>query len=202
MRLEKESLVTAKGLRLRRCRPSDAEPVYEAVRESIEEVAPWMAWCHPGYSLDDSRTWFDSRAEAWERGAEFDFVIVDESDNSLLGICGLNHINAEERFANLGYWVRTTRTRQGIATAAIPLIARFGFETLNLNRIEIVVATGNLPSQKVAEKAGALREGILRQRLVAREQILDAVMFSLVPEDLARQTLRSIDAGCSKGECE
>jgi hypothetical protein len=52
------------------------------------------------------------------------------------------------------------------------------------NRIEIVVATDNHKSQKVAEKVGAVREGVLRRRLMVRQNIYDAVMFSLVPTDL------------------
>jgi ribosomal-protein-serine acetyltransferase len=95
----------------------------------------------------------------------------------------LNHINVEERFANLGYWVRTSRTQQGIATTVVPVIVKFGFDNLNLHRMEIVVAVGNLPSQCVAEKAGAFREGLLRQRLFVDGQIFDAFMFSFVPAD-------------------
>jgi ribosomal-protein-serine acetyltransferase len=64
------------------------------------------------------------------------------------------------------------------------LVARFGFEELNLNRIEIIVATGNIPSQGVAMKVGASREGRLRKRLVVRDHVYDAIIFSLIPEDL------------------
>ena len=170
-------------LKLRRVRPSDAEPIFQAVHESIAEVSPWLPWCNPDYSFEESKSWCESRDGAREKGTEYDFVIMDKPDEFPLGVCGLNHINVEERFANLGYWVRTNRTRQGIATAAVPMIAKFGFENLNLHRIEIVVAAGNLPSQRVAEKVGALREGLLRQRLFVRGQILDAFMFSLVPSD-------------------
>ena len=185
MRMKNEHDIINGALRLRRCLPADAEPVFMAVRESIAEITPWMPWCHAGYSLHDSRAWFDSRADAWENGTEFDFLIVQALEDFPLGVCGLNHLNADERFANLGYWVRTSRTCRGIATAVVPMIARFGFENLKLNRIEIVVATGNLPSQRVAEKAGARREGLLRRRLVVRERVLDAFMYSLIPEDLA-----------------
>lgn len=88
-----------------------------------------------------------------------------------------------ERFANLGYWVRTSRTQQGIATAVVPMIVKFGFDNLNLHRMEIVVAVANLPSQRVAEKAGAFREGLLRQRLFVHGQISDAFIFSFMPAD-------------------
>jgi hypothetical protein len=81
--------------------------------------------------------------------------------------------------ANLGYWVRTSATGHGVATRAARLVAQFGIEKIGLLRVEIVVAIGNIASMRVAEKAGAKREGILRNRLVGRDKVLDAVMHSL-----------------------
>src|SRR5208282_2625980 len=74
-----------------------------------------------------------------------------------------------------------TRTREGAATEAIRLLVDFGFATLGLVRIEIVVAVGNFSSQRAAEKAGAYREGLLRNRITHRGEVRDAYMFSLVP---------------------
>lgn len=53
-------------------------------------------------------------------------------------------------------------------------------ENTNLIRLEILIAVGNTASQRVAEKVGAVREGILRKRLVLHDEAHDAVMFSLV----------------------
>jgi len=49
--------------------------------------------------------------------------------------------------------------------------------------VEVVVAVGNTTSLRVAEKIGAQREGILRNRIIVRKDILDAVMFSFIPND-------------------
>jgi RimJ/RimL family protein N-acetyltransferase len=97
----------------------------------------------------------------------------------------LNHFDYEVKMANMGYWIRTGETNRGTATSAALLLARFGFEALKLNRIEILVSTENKPSQKVAEKIGAMREGALRRRMVVRDKVYDAVLYSLIPEDLA-----------------
>lgn len=169
---------------LRPCQPNDAGQVYEAVRESMKELSPWMPWCRSGYSMEDSRTWFGSRPDMWLKGMEYDFLIARRSDGLPLGLCGLNNLDGENRLANLGYWIRTGQARKGVATACVPLVARFGFEELNLNRIEIIVAAGNVPSQGLAEKIGAVREGRLRKRLVVRDQVYHAILFSLVAEDL------------------
>lgn len=168
---------------LRRYRKEDAGPIYHAVRESINEVSPWMPWCHTGYSLEDSKIWSASRDDAWEKGLEYDFVIFRQDEALPSGVCGLNHIDYEVLVANMGYWVRTGKTNRGVGTSAVLLLARFGFEELGLNRIEILVATENKPSQKVAEKAGAKKEVILRKRLNVRDKVYDAVMYALIPED-------------------
>jgi RimJ/RimL family protein N-acetyltransferase len=52
-----------------------------------------------------------------------------------------------------------------------------------LLRAEIVVAVGNTASLRAAEKSGARREGVLRNRITVGEKIFDAVMFSLTPQD-------------------
>jgi RimJ/RimL family protein N-acetyltransferase len=174
-------------IRIRPCRPGDADALLAAVRESVKELSPWAPWCAPDYSMAHCRPWLESRAATWSKGEEYDFVILHARDDTLLGGCGLNDINRTHNFANLGYWVRTSRTRQGIATAAVRLLAKHGFEELGFSRIEIVVAVGNKASQRVAEKSGAVREGIERNRHVVRDTIYDAVMFSLIPSDLAEK---------------
>jgi len=183
--MEKEIRLTDGRVLLEPYRIGDVERLYQAARESVTEMSPWMPWCHADYSIKESRAWVESQAEVWEKGTQYDFVITDAKDGSFLGGCGLNHIDYKNRIANLGYWVRTSRTKRGVASAAVRLLAQFGFEKLKLNRIEITAAVGNKASQRVAEKVGATREGILRNRIVVRERVYDVVMFSLIPEDLA-----------------
>jgi len=84
------------------------------------------------------------------------FAIADAQTGELLGGCSLSHIQPVHYFCNLGYWVRTSRHGEGIAGRAVKLAARFAFERVNLIRAEIVIAVGNGPSKRVAEKQGNL----------------------------------------------
>lgn len=93
----------------------------------------------------------------------------------------LNHIQRQAGFCNLGYWVRQSREGQGAASSVVRELARFGFEQLRLNRIEIVVAVGNEASLRVARKCGAVEEGVLRNRVVMGGQPMPAHMLSLIP---------------------
>jgi ribosomal-protein-serine acetyltransferase len=162
---------------------TDVEDLYFAVRESIPELSPWMPWCTEAYSITESKKYIEEHAEGVKSRTTYEFAITDAKTGMYLGDCGLNNINPTDNSANLGYWVRTSQTRKGIATASASLLAKFGIETLKLNRIEIVVAMGNKASQRVAAKVGATREGILRNRIVVGDKIHDAVMFSIIPGD-------------------
>lgn len=173
------------GVVLRPAAPEHAEALWAAVQESAPELAPWMAWCHDGYSRQDAREWLASRPGAWERAEAFDFVVTDRDTGALLGACALTHLDHANRRANLGYWVRTSASGRGVATEAAAIAVHFGLAELGLGRIEIAAAVGNRASQRVAEKLGATREGLARNRFRLDGAYVDAVLFSLVPADLA-----------------
>ena len=169
---------------IRPYRQEDADALYEAVGESIAEVSPWLPWCHENYSIDESREFVSTRGKSAADGEWYSFGVFEKESGKFLGGVGLNFINRVHLMANLGYWVRSSSVGRGVATSATRLAASFGFEELGLHRIEIVAAVGNIASQRVAEKAGAVREGIVRKRLLIRGESQDAVLFSLVPEDM------------------
>jgi len=149
--------------------------------ESIATVGHWMPWCHAERTVDEGVAWLQSSRANWDSGTEYEFTALT-STGEYLGAAGLNQFNRVHNFANLGYWVRESRQRQGIAFEAVQLLAAFGFRSLRLNRIEIIVATENLPSRRVAEKVGAKFEGIARNRLLIRGAPISAAVYSLVPD--------------------
>ena len=181
--MEKDIRLTDGVIMLRPYLVSDIDSVYEAVRESISALSVWMSWCHPDYSIEESRIWIESQPEKWERGEEYNFAIFYNTGPLYLGGCGLHVIDCSCGIANLGYWVRTSQTNKGIATATTLLLTRFAFKELRLNRVEITVAVDNQASLRVAQKAGATKEGILRNRVIKNDIPCDAVMFSLIPQD-------------------
>ena len=166
---------------LRAPRRTDAPELYAAVRASLPELLPWMAWAHPGYSEVESTEWVRRAARAFAEGLEFQFVARAVDSGEVLGTIGLNAIDRLNRWANLGYWLRSDRVGRGLATRAAALVTGFGFSELGLGRIEVLAAVGNLRSQAVAERLGALREGVLRRRLRVGDDVQDAVVFSLIP---------------------
>jgi RimJ/RimL family protein N-acetyltransferase len=168
-------------IRIRPYTAADAQEVWRAAEESQSELLPWMPWYHVGYQVRETRSWLEMQVNAFRIGTEYAFAI-ESGDGRYLGGCGLSQIDALNRRANLGYWVRTSATRHGVARAAVGQLAAWAFAHTDLVRLEIVVATTNAASQRVADRSGAQREGVLRRRLCVRGQFQDAVMFSLIKE--------------------
>lgn len=173
----------------------DAQALHAAVRDSIASLSATFPWCHPGYGLADAQARVAHCEAAWQRRSEFPFGIFDDRAKALLGCAGLNQVDASHRSANLGYWVGEAHRRRGVAVAAAIQVARFGFGHLGLVRIEIVTTPGNHASQAVAEKLGATREAVARNRLVVRGVPTDAIIYSLVPGDLGDHGVFPAEAG-------
>jgi ribosomal-protein-serine acetyltransferase len=177
--IKKVSLTDGKIL-LRPYRKDDVETQYRATLMSLKELMDWMPWAHTGYDISETKIWLKKCAEDWKNGTAYNFIICDIASAEVIGGCGLQ-LNKIDNWANLGYWVRSDRTGQGIAVAATKLLAKWGFDVLKMNRLEIHVAVDNQRSLRVAEKSGAKREGILRNRMMLNGKAHDAVMHSLIP---------------------
>ncbi|HEY3178611.1 MAG TPA: GNAT family N-acetyltransferase [Casimicrobiaceae bacterium] len=165
---------------MRPYRDEDAPLLFSAAIESAETVGRWMPWCHAQYASEDSAVWVKKSQACWHTGEEYSFALFDHA-GQYVGGAGLNHFNRDHNIANLGYWVRQSRQRQGFAVAAARCLAKFGFETLGLTRIEIIAATDNRASRRVAEKCGAEFECLARNRLVIRDDPVTAAVYSLIP---------------------
>lgn len=168
---------------IRPYRLDDAQALFEAAIESVSQNYPFMPWCHPGLTLEEMHAWIEAQVPAFEARRAFELVI-QAADGRFIGGCGLSQIDEANRRANLGYWVRSSATGRGVATAAVRQLVRWAFENTELIRLEVLVSTQNARSLHVAEKAGAWREGILRKRLMLHGAAHDAVVFSFVRDGL------------------
>ena len=176
------------GLLVRPLSAGDAPSLHQAVRASVDSLSYWFPWCHPDYSLADAEAWVAYSAAGWERQSEFPLGVFDESSGELIGCTGLSQINGVNRSANLGYWIGEPHRGRGIAMRAVALTAAIAFEELGLVRLEIVVLPHNRSSLRVAEKVGAKRETESRNRLMFQGRPSNALVFSLIPGDLAVAT--------------
>jgi RimJ/RimL family protein N-acetyltransferase len=162
---------------LRPWRDSDVRAVAEACQDP--EIARWTSVPDP-YTEAEARAFLLYRHDAMLAGTTAPFAIVTESDQ-LLGSVALIRMAWEHRRGEAGYWLARSARGAGHATRALRLITRWGMDTLGIERIDLFAATGNFASQRVAERAGFVREGVLRAYMRAKEGQQDMVAYGLLP---------------------
>jgi RimJ/RimL family protein N-acetyltransferase len=165
---------------LRAWRESDVEAVAAAC--SDPDIARWLPLVPVPYTEADARTYIQGCLDSDEHRKPF--AIADTETDDLLGSIDM-HVNRWHT-GHIGYWVVPAARGRGVCTTALSVLARWSFEELRLGRLELMTDPANIASQRVAEKAGFVREAVLRSVLEYRDgSRADAVMFSLLPDELA-----------------
>jgi len=159
----------------------DGAAVNEAVRESIEELRPWMPWAQNIPAIEETeKNMRRSRIEFLER-ADLRLHLIHKETGQLIGCSGLHRIDWKSRKFEIGYWVRTSCSKQGYITEAVDAITNFAIQELEANRIEIRCDSRNIRSARVAERLGFALDGILRKDTCETDGSLsDTMVFSKV----------------------
>jgi RimJ/RimL family protein N-acetyltransferase len=155
--------LTTPRLVLRVPRAGDGPVVNAAVVESIAELAPWMPWANPTPKVEDTEVWCREAAAKFLRREQLHFSIYRNDDPArCLGNCGLHHVDWDVPLAEVGYWVRTPHTGQGLASEAVEALSQLAFETMRLQRLQLRCDVNNRRSAAVARRCGFELEGTMR----------------------------------------
>ena len=134
------------------------------------------------YDADDARLWLDLHPGRLAAGDGAAFAITEDGDDRPVGSIGVRVLH-EQGAAETGYHVVQERRGRGLATRALRLVARWTFAELPVGRLQLTTHLDNPASQRVAEKAGFTREGVLRAWADQRGERVDLVMWSRLPGD-------------------
>jgi len=148
------------------------------------EISRWIPVIPFPYTEEDARAFIGG-----ESRSSYDYAVPEHSfavavDGSLAGAIGMS-VNSMNYRGRIGYWMAASSRGRGICTRALRALSRFGLEDLELQRLELITDPDNAASQRVAEKVGFQREGVMRAHLRHRDgRVRDSVMFSLLPGEL------------------
>ncbi len=180
---------TRDGILIRPLAAEDVDALFATVSASLSTLSQWVPWAKPDYTRSDSADWTLHCQRAWAAGTEYHLGVFDAASGRLLGGIGFSHVSPVRRSANLGYWIADDARGGGVAVAAAQLAAAWAFGQLGLQRIEILVQPENTASLRVAVKLGAVCEGIARNGIIIDGEPREAIVHSLIPDDLQNTPL-------------
>ena len=168
----------------------DALPLVEAVRASLPELQQWLPWAHGGYGRQDAQAYIRESSRSWKDGKAFDLAIRRADDpRRHIGNVSIWFISKSFRTGEIGYWIRTDETTKGIATEVTERALEIAFDEMRLHRVILRIAIGNTASERIGEKLGFTREGILREEIKIRGQWLDHSVWGLLDHEYRKQRL-------------
>jgi ribosomal-protein-alanine N-acetyltransferase len=135
-------------------------------------------WSEPAAADDYIRRDLDGMSA----GKHVQLAIIRREDAALLGLCSFHLLDAQCRRAELGYSLAVSAWGRGYANEAVTTLLDWGFEHLELNRVEADVDPRNAPSVRALERLGFVREGHLRERWIVGGEKCDSLIYGLLAD--------------------
>jgi RimJ/RimL family protein N-acetyltransferase len=152
-----ETTLAVDELLLRPWRPSDAAAVFEICQD--REIARWVTIPQP-FLPADADAFIENGATMWRDGTGAPFAIVDRATGAILG--AVTRFGPEGHQATVGLWLARDARGRGVGARAIRCLTDWTFATTPVIRMDCFIMVGNEPSERMVERAGFQREGVLR----------------------------------------
>lgn len=170
------------ALALRAWAATDVPAVVAACQDPL--IARFAATVPSPYDEADARAWLASQDPARHAGSRVELAIVSVESDEPLGSIALSSVEPMHSRAMVSYWVVPEARGQGVAIEAVQLLAGWALGQLGLMRLEMFIEPENVASQRVAERCGFVREGLLRSRWVSKGRRRDSVVYGLLSAQL------------------
>ena len=151
-------IIKTKRLLLRKFIASDLENVYKGL--SDPEIIKYYGVSYK--TLEDTEAQMQFFVDLEKEGTGIWWAVCSLDNKTFYGAGGLNSLNKVHKKAEIGFWLLTEFWGQGIMTEVMPIICNYGFDNLELHRIEGLVETDNLNCKNVMKKLDFKLEGTMK----------------------------------------
>lgn len=166
---------------LRKIEKTDAQDMYNYCRD--EEVSKYTTW-NAHKSIEDTQNYINYILDLYDKGQVSPWGISDKETGRIIGTCDFVSWNIDNSRAEIGYALSREYWGRGFMPEAAKKIIEFGFEQMDLVRIEAGCLLLNIGSSRVMEKAGMKLEGILRRHALHKGHLEDVKIYSIIKGDI------------------
>jgi ribosomal-protein-serine acetyltransferase len=159
----------------------DAEAVFLLTDNNREHLRPWFPWVDATLSSSDSEKFLIDCQEKFEKKTAADFGVW--YDGKWIGSMGFHTISLTSDWAEIGYWIAKDYEGKGLMTECVEAMIAYGFNELNLHRIQIKCVAYNIKSKAIPERLGFKLEGTIRENRKKDGEFYDTLTFGLLKNE-------------------
>lgn len=169
-------------LELRQIEAADAKDIFRTIDSQREYLGKWLPFVEFTREEADSEAFVNSVISVPEEKAEYVFTIRKNGD--FAGLIGFKDSDRSNKKTEIGYWLSEGFQKQGIVTKAVEKLCEYALNKLDINRVQIKCAVGNVASKNVPIRLGFKLEGIERQgELLSGNVFTDLEIYSKLKHD-------------------
>ena len=162
----------------------DATTLDNAIRASLTDLNQWLPWARMDYTSGDTTAFIRESVQAWKEDRAWDYSIRTREDPSRhIGNISVWTTSKLGKIAEIGYWIRSDEQSKGVCTESVDRLLEEAFDALGYHKVVLRIAIGNAASDRVAQKLGFTREGVLREELLIRGNWVDHSLWSLLDRE-------------------
>lgn len=192
-----EPVAVTERLTVRFYVPDDAAQLMEAVSEDRQALLPWLPWAATEHgSVENSRDCIHNFTRLRTQVETYDFTMAlfETASGLLVGGTGYHRLDLAHATAEVGYWIRGTRQREGFATEAARALVTTGFGEWGFRRLKLCCASANAASVTVIERLGFRLEAVeAAERFIPGFGWSDSLSYALLASEW------DAAAGCGPG---
>lgn len=182
-RVDPFELTIDSHVRLSLMTPDDAAAFLDLVERNRESFERWLGWAFQVRDLDGALAYIERYTKRWEHHASLlTHVWVD---GALMGMAVYRVIDHDNHYAEIGYALDASVRGRGVATKVTRALMDYAYDVLDMNRIIITCATGNVESCAIPERLGFRREGTSIEARVVHGQYIDLAHYAMLRREWA-----------------
>lgn len=162
---------------LRQVNPEQDCEKYFEIYSDADALKYYLGYGKPPANLEQAKKIIQNQINAFEKCREYNWTIADRNTDEVLGRIILSDLQNNNTAANIGYFLDRKYWNKGIMTECVRAVVKFGFESLELERIFTSVEPNNIASIKVLEKNGFTKEGHLRHCFPLNDGLHDCLIY-------------------------
>ena len=159
-----------------------------AYSDNADMLKNWVAdekvqamYSEPVYETEEAvRGLLDKYIGAYEREDCYRWAVIEKASGECIGQIAYFLVDSKNHFAEIEYCIGAAFQRRGYATEATKAVIAYGFEKINLHKVQICTKTINAPSKRVIEKCGFTYEGTLRDYFCMNGEYIGRLYFSML----------------------
>lgn len=168
-------------LELRLLKLKYTKELFAQVDKNRLYLKTWLPWLNTSNSVNDLKVYIKQVLKNFKQNRNLPLIIWHQEQ--LIGSITLHGVDWVNKSTSIGYWLAEDQQGQGIMTSSVRALINYCFNSLNLNRVEIRIAPGNLKSQAIPKALGFQQEGLVRSVEWLYDHYVDHLIFGLLKKD-------------------